>query len=161
MLRKEIVRFHTIYWPILFMAMDLLLPIEVFGHGCLLMKDVKMSISKENDVYHDFLVDRDGLDSLRYYLMRDIPFVSDGIFTPEDYVVRTNSDLANDLGNLLNRTVAMINQYLEGQIPALVSDKNEWDLDLEKTAADGITGYTEALEQLQFNVALQNIWILI
>src|SRR5699024_4332912 len=161
MVGKEIVRFHTIYWPILLMALDLPLPKQVFGHGWLLMKDGKMSKSKGNVVYADFLVDRYGLDSLRYYLMREIPFGSDGIFTPEDYVVRTNSDLANDLGNLLNRTVAMINQYLEGQIPALGSDKNEWDLDLEKTAADAITGYTEALEQLQFNVALQNIWKLI
>ena len=161
MVGKEIVRFHTIYWPILLMALDLPLPKQVFGHGWLLMKDGKMSKSKGNVVYPDFLVDRYGLDSLRYYLMREIPFGSDGIFTPEDYVVRTNSDLANDLGNLLNRTVAMINQYLEGQIPALDSDKNEWDLDLEKTAADAITGYTEALEQLQFNVALQNIWKLI
>lgn len=161
MVGKEIVRFHTIYWPILLMALDLPLPKQVFGHGWLLMKDGKMSKSKGNVVYPDFLVDRYGLDSLRYYLMREIPFGSDGIFTPEDYVVRTNSDLANDLGNLLNRTVAMINQYLEGQIPALDSDKNEWDLDLEKTAADAITGYTEALEHLQFNVALQNIWKLI
>ena len=118
MVGKEIVRFHTIYWPILLMALDLPLPKQVFGHGWLLMKDGKMSKSKGNVVYPDFLVDRYGLDSLRYYLMREIPFGSDGIFTPEDYVVRTNSDLANDLGNLLNRTVAMINQYLEGQIPA-------------------------------------------
>ncbi|SHE63431.1 methionyl-tRNA synthetase [Atopostipes suicloacalis DSM 15692] len=161
MVGKEIVRFHTIYWPILLMALDLPLPKQIFGHGWLLMKDGKMSKSKGNVVYPDFLVGRYGLDSLRYYLMREIPFGSDGIFTPEDYVVRTNSDLANDLGNLLNRTVAMINQYLEGQIPALGSDKNEWDADLEEAAANAITGYTDSLDHLQFNVALQNIWKLI
>ena len=161
MVGKEIVRFHTIYWPILLMALDLPLPKQVFGHGWLLMKDGKMSKSKGNVVYPDFLVDRYGLDSLRYYLMREIPFGSDGVFTPEDYVTRTNSDLANDLGNLLNRTIAMINQYLDGEIPALGSDKNEWDSDLEETAAEAITNYTEALDHLQFNVALQNIWKLI
>lgn len=161
MVGKEIVRFHTIYWPILLMALDLPLPKQVFGHGWLLMKDGKMSKSKGNVVYPDFLVDRYGLDSLRYYLMREIPFGSDGIFTPEDYVTRTNSDLANDLGNLLNRTVAMINQYLEGQIPALASGKNEFDAELEETAANAITAYAEALDHLQFNVALQNIWKLI
>src|SRR5699024_3723119 len=157
----EIVRFHTIYWPILLMALDLPLPKQVFGHGWLLMKDGKMSKSKGNVVYPDFLVGRYGLDSLRYYLVREIPFGSDGIFTPEDYVVRTNSDLANDLGNLLNRTVAMINQYLEGQIPALGSDNNEWDADLEEAAANAITGYTDSLDHLQFNVALQHICKLI
>jgi len=161
MVGKEIVRFHTIYWPILLMALDLPLPKQVFGHGWLLMKDGKMSKSKGNVVYPDFLVDRYGLDSLRYYLMREIPFGSDGIFTPEDYVTRTNSDLANDLGNLLNRTVAMVNQYLDGEIPALGTDATSFDEALEETAKEAITGYTEALDHLQFNVALQNVWNLI
>ena len=161
MVGKEIVRFHTIYWPILLMALDLPLPKQIFGHGWLLMKDGKMSKSKGNVIYPEFLVDRYGLDSLRYYLMREIPFGSDGIFTPEDYVTRTNSDLANDLGNLLNRTVAMVNQYLGGDIPALGSEKNDFDAELEATAGEAITGYTEALDHLHFNVALQNIWKLI
>ena len=161
MVGKEIVRFHTIYWPILLMALDLPLPKQIFGHGWLLMKDGKMSKSKGNVIYPEFLVDRYGLDSLRYYLMREIPFGSDGIFTPEDYVTRTNSDLANDLGNLLNRTVAMVNQYLGGDIPALGAEKNDFDAELEATAEEAITGYTTALDHLQFNVALQNIWKLI
>jgi methionyl-tRNA synthetase len=161
MVGKEIVRFHTIYWPILLMALDLPLPKQIFGHGWLLMKDGKMSKSKGNVIYPEFLVDRYGLDSLRYYLMREIPFGSDGIFTPEDYVTRTNSDLANDLGNLLNRTVAMVNQYLGGDIPALGAEKNDFDAELEVTAGEAITGYTDALDHLQFNVALQNIWKLI
>jgi len=161
MVGKEIVRFHTIYWPILLMALDLPLPKQVFGHGWLLMRDGKMSKSKGNVVYPDFLVDRYGLDSLRYYLMREIPFGSDGIFTPEDYVVRTNSDLANDLGNLLNRTVAMINQYFDGEIPTLAEEKSQFDQELEQVAGEVITNYGEALDQLQFNVTLQNIWTLI
>ena len=161
MVGKEIVRFHTIYWPILLMALDLPLPKQIFGHGWLLMKDGKMSKSKGNVIYPEFLVDRYGLDSLRYYLMREIPFGSDGIFTPEDYVTRTNSDLVNDLGNLLNRTVAMVNQYLGGDIPALGAEKNDFDAELEATAEEAITGYTTALDHLQFNVALQNIWKLI
>ena len=161
MVGKEIVRFHTIYWPILLMALDLPLPKQIFGHGWLLMKDGKMSKSKGNVVYPDFLVDRYGLDSLRYYLMREIPFGSDGVFTPEDYVTRTNSDLANDLGNLLNRTVAMINQYFEGDIPTLKTEKTELDQDLESVANESIEIYSKSLDQLQFNLALQSIWKLI
>ena len=115
---KEIVRFHTIYWPIMLMALDLPLPKKVFAHGWLLMKDGKMSKSKGNVVDPVTLIDRYGLDSLRYYLLREVPFGSDGVFTPESFVERLNFDLANDLGNLLNRTVAMINKYFDGVIPA-------------------------------------------
>lgn len=161
MVGKEIVRFHTIYWPILLMALDLPLPKQVFGHGWLLMKDGKMSKSKGNVIYPEFLVDRYGLDSLRYYLMREIPFGSDGIFTPEDYVSRVNSDLSNDLGNLLNRTVAMINQYFEGEIPTYVSAQNEFDQALETLAAETVKDYEASLDQLRFNVVLQDIWKLI
>ena len=161
MVGKEIVRFHTIYWPILLMALDLPLPKEAFGHGWLLMKDGKMSKSKGNVIYPDFLVDRYGLDSLRYYLMREIPFGSDGVFTPEDYVTRTNSDLSNDLGNLLNRTVAMVNQYFDGEIPTLVSAQNEFDEALEARAKETIKDYQERLNNLQFNVVLQDVWKLV
>ncbi len=161
MVGKEIVRFHTIYWPILLMALDLPLPKQIFGHGWLLMKDGKMSKSKGNVVYPEFLVERYGLDSLRYYLMREIPFGSDGIFTPEDYVVRTNSDLANDLGNLLNRTVAMVNQYFDGEIPTMSSEKTAFDEELEAQVLETIKAYNETLNDLQFNVTLQHVWKLI
>ena len=161
MVGKEIVRFHTIYWPIVLMALDLPLPKQVFGHGWLLMRDGKMSKSKGNVIYPDFLVEHYGLDSLRYYLMREIPFGSDGVFTPEDYVVRTNSDLSNDLGNLLNRTVAMVNQYFDGEIPAYKGAQTEFDNELEAQAAQTINQYDDQLDKLQFNVVLQNVWKLI
>ncbi len=161
MVGKEIVRFHTIYWPILLMALDLPLPKQVFGHGWLLMKDGKMSKSKGNVIYPDFLVERYGLDSLRYYLMREIPFGSDGVFTPEDYVVRTNTDLSNDLGNLLNRTIAMINKYFDGNVPSLSKAQNDFDRELEALAAETIEKYHDSLDHLQFNVVLQEIWKLI
>src|SRR5699024_1568546 len=106
-----------------------------------LMKDGKMSKSKGNVVYPEMLVERYGLDALRYYLMRAVPFGNDGVFTPEDFINKVNYDLANDLGNLLNRTVAMINKYRGGQVPALVSGVTEFDTDLEETAQTAIEEY--------------------
>src|SRR5690625_5665378 len=111
---NEIVRFHSIYWLIILMALDLPLPKQVYAHGWILMKDGKMSKSKGNVVNPYFLIERYGLDALRYYLLREIPFGSDGVFTPEDFVERINNDLANDLGNLLNRKVANNDQYVDG-----------------------------------------------
>ena len=161
MVGKEIVRFHTIYWPILLMALDLPLPKQIFGHGWLLMRDGKMSKSKGNVIYPDFLVENYGLDSLRYYLMREIPFGSDGVFTPEDYVTRTNSDLSNDLGNLLNRTVAMVNQYFDGKVPTYKGAQTDFDKELEAQAKETVEQYNDSLSHLQFNVVLQNVWKLI
>ncbi len=97
---KDIIRFHTVIWPILLMALDLPLPKKVFGHGFFQMKDGKMSKSKGNVVDPLPLIDRYGLDVLRYYLLREVPFGSDGVFTPEGFIERANADLANDLGNL-------------------------------------------------------------
>ncbi|MBF0849050.1 class I tRNA ligase family protein, partial [Streptococcus danieliae] len=131
---KEIVRFHIIYWPILLMALDLPLPKKIFAHGWLLMKDGKMSKSKGNVVDPYMLIERYGLDSVRYYLMREVAFGQDGIFTPESFIDRINSDLSNDLGNLLNRTIAMINKYCDGIIPAFIKTDNEFDNDLINSA---------------------------
>lgn len=161
MVGKEIVRFHTIYWPILLMALDLPLPKQIFGHGWLLMRDGKMSKSKGNVIYPDFLVENYGLDSLRYYLMREIPFGSDGVFTPEDYVTRMNSDLSNDLGNLLNRTVAMVNQYFDGKVPTYKGAQTDFDKELEAQVKETVEQYDDSLSHLQFNMVLQNVWKLI
>ena len=158
---KEIVRFHTIYWPIMLMALDLPLPKQIFGHGWVLMKDGKMSKSKGNAVYPEMIVERYGLDALRYYLMREIPFGSDGIFTPEDFVERVNFDLANDLGNLLNRTVSMINQYQDGMVAPVSETEDEFAKSLRETAQATIDTYYQKMDQLHFSQALDEIWKLI
>ena len=158
---KEIVRFHTIYWPIMLMALDLPLPKHIIGHGWVLMKNGKMSKSKGNAVYPESLTSRYGVDPLRYYLMRALPFGADGIFTPEDFIERINYDLANDLGNLLNRTVSMINQYQDGQVVPVPVAQDKFGKDLQDTAAKVISEYREQMDALHFSQALDSIWKLV
>ncbi|MCM3698320.1 methionine--tRNA ligase [Paenibacillus macerans] len=154
---KEIVRFHTIYWPIMLMALGLPLPKKVFGHGWLLMKGGKMSKSKGNVMDPNVLIERYGLDATRYYLLREVPFGSDGSFTPESFVQRVNSDLANDLGNLLNRTVAMVDKYFGGEVPAYQPNVTPFDADLVKAAEETVRKVEEVMENMEFSVALTHI----
>ena len=158
---KEIVRFHTIYWPIMLHALGLEQPDQIYGHGWLLMKDSKMSKSKGNVIYPETIVKNYGLDALRYYLLKAMPYGNDGNFTPEDFISKINFDLANDLGNLLNRTVAMINKYEGGVIPTFQSGVNDVDVDLETTAATTIKNYEDLMNNLHFADALAEIWKLV
>lgn len=158
---KDIVRFHTIYWPIFLMALDLPLPKKVFAHGFIMMKDGKMSKSKGNVVYPEMLVERYGLDATRYFLLRELPFGSDGVFSPESFVERTNFDLANDLGNLLNRTVSMMNKYFDGVIPTENLQKTEFDDALKAHAEGTRIKYEESMEKMQFSIVLAELWSLV
>ena len=158
---KDIVRFHTIYWPIFLMALDLPLPKKVFAHGFIMMKDGKMSKSKGNVVYPEMLIERYGLDATRYFLLRELPFGSDGVFSPESFVERTNFDLANDLGNLLNRTISMINKYFDGHIPTENLQSTEFDEALKVHAESVRIKYEESMEKMQFSVVLADLWTLV
>lgn len=158
---KDIVRFHTIYWPIFLMALDLPLPKKIFAHGFIMMKDGKMSKSKGNVVYPEMLIERYGLDATRYFLLRELPFGQDGVFAPESFVERTNFDLANDLGNLLNRTVSMMNKYFDGDIPTENLEATEFDATLKAHAENVRIKYEESMEKMQFSVVLGELWSLI
>ncbi len=158
---KDIVRFHTIYWPIFLMALDLPLPKKVFAHGFIMMKDGKMSKSKGNVVYPEMLVERYGLDATRYFLLRELPFGSDGVFSPEAFIERTNFDLANDLGNLLNRTVSMINKYCGGTVPQINGLQTEFDAQLQQVAMQTVKVYEQHMEKMQFSIVLSEVWTLI
>ena len=158
---KDILRFHAVYWPIMCMALNVPINFKVYAHGWILMKEGKMSKSKGNLVYPMDVVNRYGLDALRYYLVKEMPLGNDGLFTWERFIERFNVDLANDLGNLVSRTISMINKYFGGKIRK--ADKNyfSFDEELETLAKKVIEDYKHDFEAFHFQDGLDAIWSLI
>ncbi len=157
----DITRFHAIYWPMFLMALGLRLPDRLFVHGLLMMKDGKMSKSKGNVVDPFPLIEHYGVDAVRYYLVRETTFGSDGQFTPEQFVERVNMDLANDFGNLLNRTVAMIEKYFQGVIPQYKGDVTPFDASLRLLAEKTIRDYEILNDDLKITEAFVGVFDLI
>ena len=157
---KEIVRFHSIIWPAMLMSLDLPLPKQVLGHGWLLIDGGKMSKSKGNVVDPVILIERYGIDSLKYFLLREYTFGQDGIFTNEVMLKRMNFDLANDLGNLLSRTTAMIEKYCGGIIPP-ADTEDDLDKNLKSVALGAAPDVEKYMDEFSFNNALESIWILV
>lgn len=160
LMAKEIVRFHSVIWPALLMALDLPLPKRVFGHGWLLMDGGKMSKSVGNVVDPVVLCNRYGVDAIRYYLMREIPFGRDGIFSNENLIARINSDLANDLGNLVSRTVSMVNKYFGGRLPA-VTEAASADDELIAMCRELPAKVDDCIEKFMLPAALTEIFAVI
>lgn len=157
---KEIVRFHTIIWPALLMALDIELPKKVFGHGWILFEDDKMSKSKGNVIYPEPIIELYGIDSFKYFLLREFSFGQDGSFHREKFLQRLNSDLANDLGNLVSRTVTMVEKYNEGTIPSPVKP-GEYDDSLKEIGVNVASKVEQYMDKLNFSLALEEIWKLI
>lgn len=162
---KEIIRFHSIIWPAILMALDLPLPKQVYGHGWLLIGGDKLSKSKEENVKYELtdpkeLAARYSSDALRYFLLREIPFGSDGVYTNESFIARINADLANNLGNLVSRTIAMINKYFGGVLPA-PTETDELDKDLISVAEGVYDKFVKAMDGLNAPEAISEVFKLV
>lgn len=160
LMSKEIVRFHVIIWPALLMAQGLELPKQVFAHGWILFEDTKMSKSKGNVIYPEPIIERYGSDVLKYFVLREFNFGSDGSFSMDKLVQRMNSDLSNDLGNLVSRTIQMVTKYRDGIVPE-AKDENDTDRDLKAMATACKGKVEESIDKFAFNKALADIWAFI
>lgn len=158
---KEITRFHGIYWPIFLHALGMNQPKNIFAHGWLLMGNEKISKSKGNVIRPHAIIDKYGSDALRYFLIREIPFGSDGKFTPQSFVTRYNSDLVNDFSNLVHRTTSMINKYVDGEVNTKIKYKNEHSENLVELLKNQKELIVQNFEKFELSQMLENIWVYI
>lgn len=158
---KDIIRFHGIYWPIFLMALDLPLPKKIYAHGFVSIRDGKMSKSKGNVIYPENLANRYGVDATKYFLLREFAFDQDISFTPENFINRYNADLANDLGNLLSRTIGMINKYFGGKVDTSDIKISEIDQKLEESVLENIKQVEELMDNIHVSSSLEKIWEII
>ena len=155
---KDILRFHAIYWPILLMALDIPVNYSLYVHGWILNRDGKMSKSRGGVVYPMDLVNVYGVDAVRYYLTKELPLGNDGLFSYERFIERYNNELANDLGNLVSRTVAMVEKYFGGIVPNVSANLSEFDNSLRNVVAENIESYKEKMEAFELQDAYEAVW---
>ncbi len=160
---KDILRFHAIYWPIMLMALNIPIKFRLFAHGWYMMKDGKMSKSKGNVIYPEQLVNNYGLDAFRYYIVRELPYGHDGVFTPEDFVKRVNTDLVNDFGNLVSRSISMVNKYFGGTVKATNHNHEykKYEDELEAVSKETFANYQKYMDEFKINNALMELSVLV